>query len=263
MKCGIFKKPPYLLVITVLMSLAGCTHPHANRDVLFQTSTIYALLDGLYDGNITCGELKKYGDIGIGTFDGLDGEMIGVNGKFFQIKADGVAYPVDDSMKTPFAMVTFFEPDQTARLNKPLGYQDLEKYLDQLLPTKNIFYAIKIEGGFNYIRTRSVPRQKKPYPPLVEAVKDQPVFEFHDVKGTIVGFRLPDYMKGINMPGYHFHFITENRKAGGHLLEFKIRDARVEIDYTDGSYMVLPKDDNFYRKDLTGDKQKEVEQVER
>jgi acetolactate decarboxylase len=254
----------YLLVVTILgLFLPGCVNIHANRHVLFQTSTIYALLDGAYDGNITYGELKKHGDTGIGTFDGLDGEMIEVNGIFSQIKADGVAYPVDDSMTAPFAMVTFFEPDRTLLIKKSLDYHALEKYLDDALPTKNIFYAIRIDGSFTYVRTRSVPKQNKPYLPLVEVVKNQPVFEFHDVQGTIVGFRLPDYMKEINMPGYHFHFITENRKAGGHLLECRIEEGKAEIDETAEFYMILPKDAQFYKRDLTKDRQKELEGAER
>jgi acetolactate decarboxylase len=238
-------------------------HTRPERDVLFQTSTIYALLEGMYDGNVSYGDLKRYGDTGIGTFHELDGEMIEVNGKFFQIKSDGIAYPVDESMRTPFAMVTFFESDRTLVIGELLDYKGLEKYLDDLLPTRNIFYAIKIDGNFTYVRTRSVPKQSKPYPLLTEVVKDQPVFEFHHLRGTIIGFRLPDYMKGINMPGYHFHFINENRKAGGHLLECQIKNGRVEMDDTAGFYMILPKDDTFYKRDLTGDKQKEVEEVER
>jgi acetolactate decarboxylase len=106
-----------------------------------------------------------------------------------------------------------------AILDKAEDYGQLEQYLDKLLPTENIFYAIKIEGTFKYIKTRSVPKQNKPYPPLVEVVKNQPTFEFHNVKGTIVGFRCPSYVEGINVPGYHLHFITGDKKAGGHLLE--------------------------------------------
>ena len=153
--------------------------------------------------------------MGIGTFNGLDGEMIGLDGAFYQIKADGIAYLVDGSMRTPFAVVTFFESDQMVWLDKASDYKELEKYLDDLLPTPNIFYALKIEGIFEYIRTRSVPRQNKPYAPLVEVIKNQPIFEFHQVKGTMVGFCYPGYAKGINVPGYHLHFITEDRKEGG------------------------------------------------
>ncbi len=256
----------YLLVVIFLsITIYGCSHLQGNKDVVFQTSTINALLEEAYDGDLTSKELKKYGDFGIGTFNGLDGEMIELEGKVYQIKANGIAYSVDDSMKTPFAVVTFFEPDKVVLLGESLGYKQLEQYLDNLLPTKNIFYAFKIEGVFNYIKTRSVPKQNKPYPRLVEVVRNQPTFEFHNVKGTIAGFRFPGYMEGINVPGYHFHFITEDRKAGGHLLECQLQNVRIEIDYTSESYMVLPKSGDFYKADLdlTKKKQTELEKVEK
>ncbi len=254
----------YLLTaILLVVTMTGCLHCKKNKDVLFQISTIGALLEGVYDGETTYGELKRHGDFGIGTFNGLDGEMIGLEGKFYQIKTDGIAYLVDDSIKTSFATVTFFESDKSALLEKIENYDQLKKYLDKLLPTKNIFYAIKIEGTFKYIKTRSVPRQSKPYPLLVEVVKTQSIFEFHNVKGTIAGFWCPCYVEGVNVPGYHLHFITEDRKAGGHLLECHLQNARLDIDYTSEFYMTLLKSDEFYKTDLTQKKQKELERVER
>lgn len=254
----------YLLVATIfVMTLTGCWHSPPGRDILFQTSTISALLEGVYDGEVTFNELGKHGDFGIGTFNGLDGEMIGLDGKFYQIKVDGRAYPVDGVKKTPFAVVTFFDSDKTVVLDKIFSFKQLEQYLDRLLPTKNIFYAIKIEGVFKYIKTRSVPRQNQPYPPLVEVVENQPIFEFHNTKGTIVGFRCPAYVKGVNVPGYHFHFITEDRSSGGHLLECRMQDAEAEIDETCEFYMVLSKGEEFLKLDLTKEKEAELERVER
>jgi len=225
------------LIASLAISLMGCLNVYPGRDVLFQASTFSAFSDGSYDGDLTYGELRKHGDFGIGTFDGLDGEMLGVDGIFYQIKGNGVAYPVDDAMKTPFAMVTFFGPDQKIVIDSPLDYNGLEDYLDKLLQSKNLIYAIKVEGLFSYVKTRSVPRQNTPYRPLVEVLKDQSIFEFHGVKGTVVGFRLPEYMKEINVQGYHFHFITEDRKSGGHLLECGIENAEVGIDYTHEFHM--------------------------
>ncbi|MEW6418295.1 MAG: acetolactate decarboxylase, partial [Nitrospirota bacterium] len=218
--------------------------------------------EGVYDGNITYKEIKTHGDFGIGTFHGLDGEMIGFNGEFYQIKEDGVAYPVEDLMKTPFAIVTFFEPDETIVIDNPLDFEQLSEYIDNQIPTKNIFYAMRIDGDFSYMKVRSVPKQQKPYPPISEVIKNQPVFEFNNVKGTIVGFRFPEYMKGVNVPGYHFHFITEDRKAGGHILEMQIKEAKADIDYTSEFYMVLPENDEFYKADLSKEKQKLLENVE-
>lgn len=104
------------LVILAVSTLMGCAHVQKN-DVVFQSSTINALLKGIYDGDVTFGELKRNGDFGLGTFNALDGEMIGLAGTFYQIKADGVAYPVEDSVKTPFAVVSFFAPDDTLELD--------------------------------------------------------------------------------------------------------------------------------------------------
>lgn len=238
------------VAVFLLIILSGYLHGQENEDVLFQTSTINALLEGIYDGEMTYEELREHGNFGIGTFNGLDGEMIGLDGAFYQIKADGTAHLVDGSMRTPFAVVTFFESDQMVWLDKASDYKELEKYLDDLLPTPNIFYALKIEGIFEYIRTRSVPRQNKPYSPLVEAIKNQPIFEFHQVKGTMAGFRYPGYPKGINVPGYHLHFITEDRKAGGHVLECRAHNVSIEVDYTSNFCMVLPEDAEFYQANL-------------
>jgi len=250
------------LIILFVVAISGYSYPQENEDVLFQASTINALLEGVYDGEITYGELEQYGDFGIGTFNSLDGEMIGLEGKFYQIKSDGIAYPVDDSMRTPFAAVTFFEADKIVLSDRALDQKQLEQYLDDLLPTNNIFYAVKIEGIFKYIKARSVPRQSKPYPPLVEAVKNQSIFEFHNVKGTIAGFRCPVYVEGINVPGYHLHFITEDRKAGGHLLECQVQNIGIEIDYTSEFHMVLPENAEFYAVNLEEEKQQELERVE-
>jgi acetolactate decarboxylase len=144
-----------------------------------------------------------------------------------------------------------------------MDYEGLQGYLDEAIPDKTIFYAIKIDGTFNYIKTRSVPKQQEPYPPLVEAVKEQTIFEFHDVRGTIVGFRCPDSVKGVNVPGYHLHFITEDRKAGGHLLACQLRDATIAIDYTSEFYMVLPQHESGRQKsDPNKDRSEDLKKVE-
>ncbi len=244
-----------LLGILFSVSIFGCAslqqQPDDKDDVLFQTSTLDALLEGVYDGDMTFGELREHGDFGLGTFDALDGEMIEIDHQVYQIKADGIAYRVDDTMKSPFAVVTFFEPDQTASSDKAMDCTQLEELLDSLLPTENIPYAFKLEGTFAYLKARSVPRQTKPYPPLVEVLENQPIFEFQDVTGVMVGFRLPGYMEGVNASGYHFHFLTEDRTAGGHVLECQPQNVTIGIDYTDEWYVVLPEGGAFYEVDFT------------
>ncbi|MQY66519.1 MAG: acetolactate decarboxylase [Clostridia bacterium] len=230
----------YLLVVTSLVvAISGCSCLQENKDVLFQTSTMNAIFKGVYDGEITYKQLRQHGDFGIGTFNGLDGELFALEGKFYRIKADGIAYPVDDSMKTPFAVVTFFEPDKSVLLDETFDYEQLQQYLDNLLPTKDIFYAIKIKGTFKYIKARNIPRQNKPYPQFSEVVKSQLIFEFHNVEGTMVGFWCPAYLEEINVPGYHLHFITKDKKTGGHLLECQVQDVKIEIDYTPEFHVAL------------------------
>jgi len=170
--------------------------PVFRDDVLYQVSTINALLQGVYDGVIPIGELETHGDFGIGTFDGLEGEMLALDGNYYQIKTDGIAYPVSENMTTPFATVIPFEADKNFRLEKPMNLTGLEKYLDLNLPSENMFYAVKIDGNFSYLRARSVPKQEKSYPKLADAVSNQTVFELENVSGTLVGFRTPDYIQG-------------------------------------------------------------------
>jgi acetolactate decarboxylase len=253
----------YLLLLLLTISSGGCVTLQQDQDTLFQISTINALLDGDYTGSMTFGELKRHGTFGLGTFDALDGEMIGLEGGFYQIKVDGLAHPVPDSMTTPFAVVTVFDADKTLPSQDGMDYEGLKNYLDEAIPDKIIFYAVKIDGTFTYIKTRSVPKQQEPYPPLVEVVKEQTVFEFHDVKGTIVGFRCPDSVKGVNVPGYHLHFITEDRKAGGHLLACRLQDATIALDYTSEFHMVLPHQESAQQQsDLNKDRSEELKIVE-
>lgn len=248
-----------LLVLLIACSVAMAAEPQA----LFQTSTFQALMNGVYDGDYSFGELKQHGDFGLGTFEALDGEMVALDGRFYQVKTDGRAYPVSPAEKTPFAEVTFFQADKILNLSEPLDLNQLEQYLTKQLPSANFPYAFKITGKFAYIQTRSVPRQTKPYPPLTEAVKNQAVFEFRDVNGTIAGFYHPQYLAGINVAGYHFHFLTADRRAGGHLLACRVKQAQVEVARLAEIRLRLPGSAAFSQTDLTGDKKQEIEKVEK
>jgi len=224
------------LLLFILLFLSCAQYP---RDLVYQESTIGQLDDGEMEGLLSMGELKKHGDFGLGTFDGLDGEMVGVDGEFFQVDYQGKASSVNDKIKTPFAMVTFFESDKSITLTGDYDYQLLKNTIDQTLPSKDLIYAIKITGEYQFVKTRSVPKQQKPYPSLKEVVKQQKIFDFKDIKGTAVGFWVPKFMKNINVPGYHFHFITEDKKAGGHMLEFKILNPTVHIDFNTDLHLSL------------------------
>lgn len=207
----------------------------------FQVSTLGALNVGVYEGAATLGELKRYGDFGLGTFEGLDGEMVVLNGKVYQIKTDGAAYPVVDTVRTPFSAVTFFRRERSLRLAGQLTYEKLQQQINEQLPTPNLPYAIRLQGTFPYLKVRSVPKQTPPYLPLSNVVSQQQrVFELRNVRGILVGFRLPQFLKSVNVAGYHFHFITSDRKAGGHLLDGEFLNPVVDVETLRDWQMMLP-----------------------
>ena len=235
----------------------------SDRETVHQISILSALLEGQYDGLTSFAELKKYGDTGIGTFEGLDGEMIELDGEFYQVKADGAVYPVAGTMNTPFASVTFFQADKAQAINEETNFQQLQELIDSMIDNENIFYAVKVTGSFKYVKTRSVPGQQKPYPPLAEVTKNQPTFEINDTEGTLVGFLCPAYVEGLNVPGYHLHFLNAAKNAGGHLLDFIMTGGRVEIDATPNFYMRLPEGGDFGEIDMTQDRSQETKLVEK
>ena len=167
-------------------------------------------------------------------------------------------------MTLPFAEVTFFENDWQERITPGTALAQLQMALDRMLPSKNIFCAIKITGTFSYVKTRSVPKQVKPYPVLTEVTKNQSVFEFKNVTGTIVGFRCPDYVSGVNVPGYHLHFLTSDLKAGGHILDLITDNATAVLDFTPNFMMMLPgMSSDFYKVNLSGDQDQGIQQAEK
>jgi acetolactate decarboxylase len=230
---------------------------------VFQNSTINALLEGVYDGSMTCGELRRHGDFGLGTFNALDGEMIAVDGDFRQIKADGVAYPVSDDQRTPFATVLFFQPTLRRPLTCPLDYEQFQAVVDGLMEGPNLFYAVRLVGRFKSVTTRSVPRQEKPYPPLAEVAKTQPVFHLHEASGTLAGFRFPDFARGLNVPGFHFHFLTDDKRAGGHVLDLVLTRGELAIDASARFHLERPTDPGFLHADLGKDRGDALDQAER
>ena len=231
-------------------------------DVLFQTSTIGALLVGVYDGDMSLGELREHGDFGIGTVNALDGELIELDGAFVSVTGDGRVHLLPGLVRTPFAAVTFFEADDSFPVQQVSSYEQLQGLIDARLPTPNICYAVRVRGVFSSVRTRSVPAQSRPYPPLAEVVKNQTVFELPEVTGTLVGFRLPGFVSGLNVPGWHVHFLADDLSNGGHLLECAITNAVVEIDYTRGLCVALPGTEDFAGCDASGERKQELEQVE-
>ena len=190
-------------------------HRQREPHVLFQASTIGALLEGGFEGDLSFAELAEHGDLGLGTLNHLDGEMVALDSEFFRADVDGRLNRVGPEERTPFAVVTSFEPSIEERLPaEELGHEELLARLDALVPEGASSCAVRLDGRFDLVRARSVPRQEPPYRPLTEVVADQHVFELADVEGTMVGFRFPTYVEGIEVAGYHLHFASADRSRG-------------------------------------------------
>jgi acetolactate decarboxylase len=215
-------------------------HAEHEPHVLFQASTIGALLDGAYDGDVSFAELAEHGDHGLGTLNSLDGEMIALDGRFYRADVEGVINEVDPRTRTPFAVLTWFTPTVEIAVDEPLSYDDLLGLLDDRLPDGTVACGVRIDGSFELVHARSVPRQQPPYRPLAEVVGEQRVFDLRDVEGTMVGFRFPDYSEGIEVSGYHLHFITADRTRGGHVLNARSRRAVARIDASTDLHVELP-----------------------
>ena len=232
-------------------------------DTLVQVSTIDALIKGIYDGGVSFGDLKKVGDFGIGTLDDLNGEMLALDGEFLQVTSDGKVHPIADNVETPFAAVTFFKEDKGFQMEPSKTVAELQAAVDAKAGSQNLFYAVKITGTFATMSLRSVPKQKQPYPPLPEVVKEQARFDLKEVKGTLVGFRCPPFVKGVNVPGYHFHFISEDKQTGGHVLECALTSGTASVDVLENLKLLLPGDKAFLDADFSTHDEKSVEAVEK
>jgi acetolactate decarboxylase len=245
--------PSIAVAIVILFTLfAGCTQPAVtqDRETMYQVSTFNALSQGVYDSNATFGTLKDHGDTGLGTLKALDGELIGLNGTFYQVKSNGSIVQVKDDATTPFAIVTFFDADRTINVTNITSLTSYLAALNGTLENRNVMYVFEAHGHFSHVKARSVPAQQKPYPVLTEAVKNQTVFDFNDIDGTIVGVWFPDYMAGVNVAGFHLHFIADDRRRGGHLLDFSADSLATAIDETENFSMALPHDAAFGRADI-------------
>lgn len=249
-----------MLIFALLLMLTGCTT--TPKDTLTQVSTIDALLAGAYDGQITLKELKENGNLGLGTFDALEGEMIVIDGRVYQARVDGTVAEMPDKTTTPFAAVVHFDADQAALLSDPLCKETLQARIDELAPNTNLFLAVRIDGTFPSMKVRSVPKQSKPYPPLADAVKHQAVFEYANVSGTVLGFRCPSFVKGINVPDYHLHFISKDRKTGGHILDFTMINSVLQMDVCNRFELLLTDHEDFSTLDLSQDRSHELKKVE-
>ena len=237
-------------------------HRTIEKHSIYLCSPANALVEGIYEEKIPFTEIKKHGDFGIGTFDHLDGEMIMLDGSIYQITGDWHVHAVDEKALTPFSCVTFYQPLTHDEISREMAYPDFLEWLETLMPSPNLFYAIRIDGLFAHVAVRSVPKQEN-YRPLVEVAADQPVFSFDDVAGSLVGFFTPSFMSSVNVPGLHLHFLSADRRRGGHLLECVLREGRVGIQFIHTLELSLPMSLDYLTLDFQRDAGQDLAKAEK
>ena len=232
---------------------------------LFQVSLFQALTLGGFDGEISVAELKKHGDTGIGTYSGVNGELIMVDGTTYQAFADGTVVIAPDNETVPYSGVAFF----TGKYHKEISANSFNELIAKLNAIaeeygKNMCYFVKLHAKFDRIIVRSILKQKKPYVMLNEAVKrGQREFTRENMAGTIVGLYCPEYMKGLNAVGWHCHFIADDGSIGGHVFDVSFTKGSLDIDKMDGYELYIPNTKEFNEKDFGQDLSKAIDEAEK
>lgn len=232
-------------------------------DILFQAGLVIGMLQGVYEGDVDFKTLAQQGDIGLGTLNGVDGEMVAVDGHFYRIDVNGVAELIPPEQCTPFAVVSQFQPVPSFTIDPVESLAALNALLDSHIATPNIFYMIRIEAELEWIKLRSESCQMRPYQPLAETLpKLQHTFELTHSTGTLVVTRCPDYSAAFTVPHYHYHYINHDRTTGGHVFDLKLRTAKVMINPLRQFHMILFNNASFDKANFNIDIQDAISKVE-
>lgn len=230
----------------------ACSTDYCAHDAVFQTAPLQALFAGVLESPVRLATGLEHGDFGLGGLSPLDGEVIVLDGKVYHARLDGSIREVDASEPTSILIIKHFRADRIAHLDRVEDLDDLTRQLDVALGFPNRIHAVRIEGRFDRLAVRSVPRQEAPYAPVTTVVQSQKVLELEDIEGTLVGFRFPGWAAGINAPGYHFHFVDADRQIGGHVLGIATRGLRVEGDISRAVTTMTPDDPLFDNANFDG-----------
>jgi acetolactate decarboxylase len=210
-----------------------------------------ALVNKIYDGDLTVKEAKTHGDIGIGSYNGVDGELVMIDQILYQIPSSGKVKVVSDSMHIPYLNTTFFNKEISYDLNDRMNYDSLRKKIQLHFPSRNFFYAFKIHGEFDTLKLGSMQKQERPYlQGLDSLLPNRPKFDHTNISGTMVGFWCPDFIGDINVAGFHLHFLSDDKKTGGHVLEFMGKNFKVDMDKLTSYRFILPDTDDYEKADL-------------
>lgn len=212
---------------------------------LFQYNTLSALMSGLFEGSMTIGELLEHGNLGIGTLDAIDGELIVLDGKAYQAKGDKTITEVSPDVKVPYAAVVFHQAEVIFKQRFEATSQELQDRIETYYDGANLFRSIKIHGTFSKMHVRMIPKAKEGSK-FADVATKQPEYTVENVTGTIVGIWTPEMFHGVSVAGYHLHFITDDYTFGGHVMDYVISEGIVEVGPVDQLDQRFPVQDRKY-----------------
>jgi acetolactate decarboxylase len=228
---------------------------------VFQVSTSGALVAGVYDREVSVQTVLEHGNFGLGTFANLDGEMVIVDGHVYQIQGSGLVTEAARDAGAPFAVVTWFKPETDVSVASVGSLRDLEARCDEFRRSGNIFYAVRLDGHFNRVRTRAV-NPPQPGTRLVDAAKAQSEFTFAAIDGSLVGLWSPGFASAFSVAGYHFHFLSADRQHGGHLLDVRADTLQLKVEALTKFHLALPESEAFLKADLSKNTAEELAYAE-
>lgn len=218
-------------------------------DEIFHYSVMDALRNGVYKGGLTVKALERVGDFGLGTYNHLDGELVGLDGVFYRIDGGGKVSAAEADRQIPFGSFAFFKDDVRQTL-KPTGdFGALQEQILRSLPSRNQLYAIRVKGTFAEVTAGGARKLAEgDRTPIAELMKGRPLFTRQNVTGTIIGFYFPTYVGGVDLSPFHMHFLSDDKTFGGHMVEVKLTGAelQVSLDSKKGIDIELPRDNNEF-----------------
>lgn len=235
-------------------------------NIIYQVSTLQALALGYTRPVVTVQELMEHGDTGLGTFENVDGEMIILDGICYQAKQDGSIIRSEDSSGVPFAVVGSIKDGRKFAMEEKQDISAIKLELTLRIEEDfglNSIHIARIDGWFHNVHARAGAPYRSQHVSLKDILsKTQKDFCFERLYGTLVCVYYPDYMDGINASGWHLHFLSKDRKFGGHVFEVSMRSGECLLQKMDRIEIQLPREAAFDTYSLKEASQDEIEEVE-
>jgi len=235
-------------ILILIFTFSVCADTPDQNITMYQASSYDMVESGNYYEVFTVDDMQRLGDFGLGGYEDLDGELTQIDGNIYQIRSDGTVSEPPGDTGICFANTVLFRPEYSLQFNNTLDKEALFSEINKSFSNHDAIYAYRIDGTYSNISVRSVPPQEEPYPSLAEVVGEQSIFNLENVSGTVSGFWFPEWMQGVNYAGFHTHFITDSRDAGGHVLDVTSENVTVSVQPIHRFTMIFAEDNKENRE---------------